>query len=114
MRTLGSTTAYRRSTTRLQRATKNAASSVTPRTLGRSLAPIASTAYLPSPARLNARLGEHRAADQQAEVQAEDREHRRERAAQAVLDHHPALSEALGPRGADVVLVHRLEHARPG
>ena len=48
-RTLGSTTAYRRSTTRLARTTKTRPSSVTPSTFGRSLLLMASTAYLPMP-----------------------------------------------------------------
>ncbi len=66
--------------------TNSAANSVTPSTLGRSLVAMPSTAYLPRPLSEKTRLGEDGAADQQAEVQAEDREDRGERAAQPVLD----------------------------
>ena len=113
-RTRGSTTAYSRSTTRLARTTNTAATSVTPSTIGRSLARTASTASLPEPGQPERGLGEHRAAEQQAEVEAEDGEDRRQRAAQAVLDHDRALAQALRPGRADVVLVHGLQHARAG
>src|SRR6476469_4177625 len=53
-----------------------------------------------------------RAADQGAEVEAEDGDDRDQRVAHHVAAHHPALAEALGPRGAHVVLVHHVEHAR--
>ena len=72
---------------------------------------IASMAYLPRPWQGERRLGEDRAAEQQAEVQAEDGEDRRQRGAQPVLDHDRAFRQALGPGRADVVLAHRLQHA---
>ena len=53
------------------------------------------------------------AAEQQAQVHAEDGHDRGQRGAQPVLDDHRPLGQALGPGGADVVLAHRLQHARP-
>src|SRR5690348_8025316 len=54
-------------------------------------------------------LGEDRAAQQDAEVEAEDRDDRRDRRAHAVLEDDLALLQALGASGPDVVLGHRLE-----
>src|SRR3954453_21575090 len=53
-------------------------------------------------------------ADQLTEVDAELRDHRRQRAAQAVPDDHPALPDALRARGPDVVLTEDVEHRTPG
>src|SRR5919198_113845 len=55
-------------------------------------------------------LGDDRAAEQDADVQAQHGDHRRERGPQDVLDDHAPLAQALGPGGADVVLTHDLEH----
>src|SRR5450631_1704262 len=55
-------------------------------------------------------LGEDGAAEQTAEVEAEDGDDRGERGAQGVLAHHRPGRQALGPRGPDVVLPHRLQH----
>src|SRR3954471_23134226 len=49
-------------------------------------------------------LGEDRAAEQHADVQAGRGDDRRARGAQRVAQDDPALAQALGPRGADVVL----------
>src|SRR4051794_22070735 len=45
------------------------------------------------------RLGEDRAAEQDADVEAEDRDHRRHRAAHAMVHHHAPLAQALRARG---------------
>ena len=59
------------------------------------------------------RLGEDRAAAEHgAEVQPPQRDDRDHRVAQDVPDHDLALREPLGPRGAHVVLVDRVEHVR--
>ena len=54
-------------------------------------------------------LGEDRAAEQDADVEPEDRDDRRDRAAHAVAQDDAALAQALGARGADVVLAHHLD-----
>ena len=60
------------------------------------------------------RLGDDRAAQQAGEVEAGHRDQRGQRGAHAVLDQHPPRREALGLRGAEVVLAHGLEHERAG
>src|SRR3954453_20314541 len=55
------------------------------------------------------RLGQDRAAEQDAQVEPEDRHDRRDRAPHAVAQHHAPLAEALRPRGADVVLRHGVD-----
>src|SRR3954452_11143302 len=55
-------------------------------------------------------LGHHRAGDQQAELEAEDRHDRQEAVAQRVAADDLALAEPLRPCGADVVRIQRLEH----
>ncbi len=55
------------------------------------------------------RLHHDRAAQQKAELQAHHGDDRDERVAQAVLEHHGALVEALGARGAHEVLLHHLD-----
>ncbi len=79
VRTLGSMTAYSRSTIRLAITMKVAANSTTPMTFGRSLLLIASHRVLAEPVERERGLGEHRAAEQQADVETEDREDRGER-----------------------------------
>ena len=59
------------------------------------------------------RLGEHRAREQHAEREPENRHDRRERVAQHVVAHHRALAESLRPGGAHVVGVQLVEHRRP-
>src|SRR3954453_20472470 len=54
-------------------------------------------------------LGEDRAAEEDAEIEAEDGHDRRDRGAQAVLEDDAPLAQALRPRGADVVLPHDVE-----
>ena len=65
---------------------EEAAEQVTPEDLGRSWLLMASTRELADAVEREGRLGEHRAAEQQAEVEAEDGQDRGERRAQAVLD----------------------------
>ena len=57
-------------------------------------------------------LGDDRAAEQRAEVDAELRDDRRQRAAQRVAVDHAPLAHALRARGADVVLAEHVEHRR--
>src|SRR3954452_10078619 len=59
-------------------------------------------------------LDDDDSADQLTEVDAELRDHRRQRAAQAVPDDHPALPDALRARGPDVVLTETVEHQPRG
>ena len=54
-------------------------------------------------------LGEDRTAEQDADVQAEQRDDRRDRRAHAVAEDHAALGQALGPGRADVVLLQRVD-----
>ena len=68
----------------------------------------------PSPRRLNTDSVMIVVPIKRADIDAEDGDDRRQRGAQAVLDHDRPPIEALGPRRADVVLVHRLEHVRAG
>ena len=58
-------------------------------------------------------LGDDGAADDSADVERDDRGDRDERVAERVTHDDRALGEALGASGADVVLVHHLEQARP-
>src|SRR3954470_14088973 len=58
------------------------------------------------------RLGEDGAAEQDAEVQAEDRDDRRDRRAHAVLEDDASLPEALRAGGAYVVLVEHIDEVR--
>ena len=56
-------------------------------------------------------FGEDRAAaDQRAEVEPEEGDDRDQRVAEHVADPHLPLAQTLGAGGADVVLVHRVEH----
>ena len=55
-------------------------------------------------------LGDDRAAEQDADVDAELGDDRRQRRAQRVPEDHPPLGQALRPCGADVVLTHDVEH----
>src|SRR6266850_3889654 len=57
-------------------------------------------------------LGDDGAADQRAELQPQHGDHRDERVAQHVAAHHASLRQALGARGAHVVLGERLQQAR--
>src|SRR5215213_3651397 len=57
-------------------------------------------------------LREDRAAEQDAQVEAEDGDDRGDRGAQAVLEDDLPLVEALGAGGADVVLAHHVEQVR--
>src|SRR5215203_6972398 len=57
-------------------------------------------------------LREDRAAEQDAQVEAEDGDDRGDRGAQAVLEDDPPLVEALRPGGADVVLAHDVQQVR--
>ena len=59
-------------------------------------------------------LGEDRAGQQDPELDAEDGHHRHQRRAQGVLVDDRALRQALGPRGADVVLTQGLHHRAAG
>src|SRR3954452_22548025 len=59
-------------------------------------------------------LGDDRTTQQSADVDAELRDDRRKRGAQTVPEDHPALGEPLGPRRADVVLPHHVEHRPAG
>ena len=59
-------------------------------------------------------LGDDRAAEDAGEVERHQGGDRDERVAERVPDHDAALGEALRPGRAYVVLVHDLEHARPG
>ena len=63
---------------RLARMTNTLATRTTPSTIGRSLPNTASTDELAEPGQRERGLGEHRAAEQQAEVEAEDGEDRRQ------------------------------------
>ena len=55
-------------------------------------------------------LDHERARDDEAEQRAGRRDHRDQRVAQHVQPDHAPIAKALGPRGADVVLLQRLEH----
>ncbi len=59
--------------------------------------------------------GRHRdsAGDELRNQQADDRDHREQRAAQGVADQHDPAPQALGPGGRHVLAVEHLEHARP-
>src|SRR5258705_337810 len=59
-------------------------------------------------------FGQHRASEQAAEVEPEDRDDRRDGRPQPVLERDRATGQALRRRGADVVLTHRLDHVRAG
>ena len=93
---------------------KNAATSVTPSTFGRSLLLIASTAYLPMPGSEN--VLSVRIAPPSSSPRSRPKIVRIGVSAERspCLTTTVALRQALRPGGADVVLVHRLEHARPG
>src|SRR5262249_9137492 len=56
-------------------------------------------------------LGDDGAADQHGGGDADHGDHGHERVAEGVHPRHHALGQALGPRGADVVLLQHLEHA---
>src|SRR5262245_48843156 len=58
-------------------------------------------------------LGEDRPSERDGDVQAEDRHDRQHRVPQHVLPDDGALRSSLRARRPDVVLVHRIEHARP-
>ena len=58
------------------------------------------------------RLGQDRARQQQADLQPDDRDHRNQRVAQRVHDDHAPARQALGARGAHVVLAQHFEHRR--
>src|SRR6266508_4094634 len=55
------------------------------------------------------RLGDHRASQQRAQVQADQVHHRGEAGAHAVLEDDLPLRQPFDPGGADVVLTHRLD-----
>ena len=97
------------STTRFMNATAAAVTTTTPSTVGRSWVVALVIASQPSPWMLNTRLGDDRAADQQGDVETEDRHDRRQARAQPVLEDHLPLGEPLGARRPDVVLAERLE-----
>ena len=59
-------------------------------------------------------LGEDRAGQQVGEVEAEDGHHRDDGGAQRVPVGDASFGQALGPRGADVVLVERRRSSRRG
>ena len=59
-------------------------------------------------------LDHHRAGHQEAELQADDGGDRDQGVAQHVAAQHPALRQALGAGGADIVLAQRLQHRRAG
>ena len=54
-------------------------------------------------------LGDHRAAEQDRELQPGDRDHRDHRVAEGVVEDDPALGDAAGARRLDVVALHRLQ-----
>ena len=57
-------------------------------------------------------LDDRGAADQHADLEADDRDHRDQGVPQRVLRDHGSPADALGPGGADVVLPEHLEHRR--
>ena len=57
-------------------------------------------------------LGHHRAADQERDADADDGHDRHRGVLQRMQEQDRRLAEALGPRGADVVLAQHLEHGR--
>ena len=90
-------------------ATAVAVQMTTPSTVGRSCV-IGAVVGEPAEAlEVEDRLGDDRAADEQRDVEPEDRHDRRQARAQAVLEDHLPLGEPLCARGADVVLAERLE-----
>ena len=102
------------STTRFMIATAAAVQMTTPSTVGRSwvIAPLIREPA--EPLDVEDRLGDDRAADEQRDVEAEDRDDRGQARAQPVLEDHPPLGQALRARGADVVLAERLEQVVAG
>ena len=102
------------STTMLATTTANEANSTIPMMTGRSCWLMASIDGLAEAGQAEHGLGDDDAADEGPHVDAElgdDRGHAR---AQRVPDDDPALADALGPRGADVVLAEHVEHRGPG
>src|SRR3984893_12479447 len=59
-------------------------------------------------------LHDHEPAPEPTGPPPDEGDHRQERVAQGVAVDHRALGQALGPRGAHVVLAHHLEHLRAG
>ena len=59
-------------------------------------------------------LGDHRAAEQHPDVDAELGHHRGQRGAQRVPVGDPPFADPLGPCRADVVLAQDVQHAGPG
>ena len=57
-------------------------------------------------------LGQHRVADQDAEIEPDDRDHGNEAVAEGVAPDDGARRHALGARRADVILAEHLEHRR--
>ena len=101
------------STRALKKTMKKAPKRVTPISGGRSRISIDFGGVLADALQAVEGFGEDRAAaDQGAEVEAEERHDRDQRVAQDVAGAHLALGQALGLRRAHVVLVHRVEHVR--
>ena len=101
------------STTRFMNATAVAVQTTTPSTVGRSWVDRARDREPAEALDVEDGLGDDRAADEQRDVEAEDRHDRRQARAQPVLEDHLALGEPLGARGPDVVLAERLEQVVP-
>ncbi len=59
-------------------------------------------------------LGDHGAADQERDADADDRHDRHRGILERMHEQDAALADALGARGADVVLLQHLEHRRAG
>src|SRR5690606_34070195 len=59
-------------------------------------------------------LGEQGAGQQRAEAEADDRYDRQQGVAQRVYSYDPALLEALGPGGPDIVLAQDVQHRGAG
>ena len=97
------------STKRFMKATAAAVTTTTPSTVGRSWVVALVDREPPEPLDIEHALGDDRAADEQGDVETEDRHDRRQARAQPVLEDHLALGEPLGARRADVVLAERLE-----
>ena len=109
-RARGSRNAYAMSTTMLAARMNIDPTTVTPITMGKSLLVDHLDRELTQPGEPEEGLGDDESGEDRREVDAEHRHDRRQRPAERVLVHDPALGEPLRPRGADVVLLGRFDH----
>ena len=89
---------------------QSVAKTTTPWVVARSKLPIAADRELAEPGQAEDGLGEERSAEREPDVHSENRDDRQQRISDHVVAEHPALGGALGARGANEVLVQRLDH----